>query len=320
MNLSKIDLNLFVVFDAIYTEGSVSAAARKLNLSQPALSHALAKLRTLVGDPLFERQGQRMVSTYVARNLIEPVRAALRGLELTLNQTGGFDPSSATRQFSLAMRDVLEAATLPALMRLLGDKAPNIDITAARVPRRDLVAELSLGNIDVAIDVLLPLPPDIQRVRLAKEDTVVVARRGHPAIGKGGKITLESYLAHSHVLVSSRRQGVGLEDFELSRMGHVRRVRLRCQHYASAARVVNETDLLLTMPERYAHIVNKQYDNQVIALPREFSVPSWELYLYWHIGVDKDPANAWLRAQISKAYKTKAPRQDTAPSCGAGAA
>jgi DNA-binding transcriptional LysR family regulator len=302
MNISKVDLNLFVVFDAIYTEGSVSAAARKLNLSQPALSHSLARLRTLVGDPLFERQGQRMVSTYVARNLIEPVRASLRGLELTLNQMGGFDPAASTRRFSLAMRDVLESATLPALMRLLGDSAPNIDIASARVPRRDLVAELSLGNIDAAIDVLLPLPPDIKHARLAQENTVVVARRGHPAIGKKGTLTLDAYLASSHVLVSSRRQGPGLEDFELSRLGHVRRVRLRCQHYVSAARVVSETDLLLTMPDRYAHIVNEQFGNQIVSLPAGFTVPSWELYLYWHAGVDLDPANAWLREQVTKAY------------------
>jgi DNA-binding transcriptional LysR family regulator len=302
MNISKVDLNLFVVFDAIYTEGSVSAAARKLNLSQPALSHSLARLRTLVGDPLFERQGQRMVSTYVARNLIEPVRASLRGLELTLNQMGGFDPANSTRRFSLAMRDVLESATLPALMRQLGDSAPNIDIASARVPRRDLVAELSLGNIDAAIDVLLPLPPDIRHARLAQENTVVVARRGHPAIRKGGSITLEQYLASSHVLVSSRRQGPGLEDFELSRLGQVRRVRLRCQHYVSAARVVSETDLLLTMPDRYAHIVNEQFGNQIVPLPSGFTVPSWELYLYWHVGVEHDPANAWLREQITRAY------------------
>ncbi len=302
MNISKVDLNLFVVFDAIYTEGSVSAAARKLNLSQPALSHSLARLRTLVGDPLFERQGQRMVSTFVARNLIEPVRASLRGLELTLNQMGGFDPATSTRRFALAMRDVLESATLPALMRLLGNNAPNIDIAASRVPRRELVAELSLGNIDAAIDVLLPLPPDIKHARLAQENTVVVARRGHPAIGQDGALSLEAYLASSHVLVSSRRQGPGLEDFELSRLGHVRRVRLRCQHYVSAARVVSETDLLLTMPDRYAHIVNEQFGNQIVALPSGFTVPSWELYLYWHVGVDRDPANAWLREQITRAY------------------
>lgn len=302
MNISKVDLNLFVVFDAIYTEGSVSAAARKLNLSQPALSHSLARLRTLVGDPLFERQGQRMVSTFVARNLIEPVRASLRGLELTLTQMGGFDPAASTRRFSLAMRDVLESATLPALMRLLGDSAPNIDIASARVPRRDLVAELSLGNIDAAIDVLLPFPPDIRHARLAQENTVVVARRGHPAVRKGGSITLDRYLASSHVLVSSRRQGPGLEDFELSRLGQVRRVRLRCQHYVSAARVVSQTDLLLTMPDRYAHIVNEQFGNQIVPLPSGFTVPSWELYLYWHVGVEHDPANAWLREQITRAY------------------
>jgi DNA-binding transcriptional LysR family regulator len=302
MNISKIDLNLFVVFDAIYTEGSVSAAARKLNLSQPAISHALARLRILLGDPLFERQGQRMVSTFVARGLIEPVRAALRALELTLRQADHFDPATSSRQFSLAMRDVLESATLPALMRQVVQQAPHINIAASRVARRELVTELALGTVDAAIDVLLPLPPEVKHTRLARENTVVVARRGHPAIGADGLISLDEYLSHSHVLVSSRRQGQGLEDFELSRLGYSRRIRLRCQHYGSAGRVVSQTDLLLTMPDRYAHIINEQYDNHIMPLPVAFTVQAWELYLYWHEGVDRDPANGWLREQITRAY------------------
>jgi DNA-binding transcriptional LysR family regulator len=302
MHISKVDLNLFTVFDAIYAEGSVSAAARKLNLSQPAVSHALARLRALLGDTLFERQGHRMVSTAVARSLIEPVRASLRGLELTLGGRGDFDAAGSTRVFTLALRDMMESITLPALMRQLAHIAPQVDIAASRVARRDLVAQFAAGTVDAAIDILLPFPPSVHHLQLAREATVVLARAGHPALAGGAPLTLENYLAQGHVLVSSRRQGLGIEDFELSRLGLARRTRLRCQHYFAACKVAAETDLLLTLPERFARLTNVQFGNLMLPVP--FAMPAWELYLYWHASVERDPANRWLREQVISAYQS----------------
>ncbi|MES2300108.1 MAG: LysR family transcriptional regulator [Pseudomonadota bacterium] len=300
MHISKVDLNLFAVFDAIDSEGSVSAAARKLNLSQPAVSHALARLRTLLKDPLFERQGQRMVSTAVARSLIEPVRASLRGLELVLGGRADFDAANSTRRFTLALRDVMESATLPALMRQLARVAPQVSVAASRVARRDLVAQFASGTVDAAIDILLPFPASVRHAQLAHENTVVLARAGHPMLAGGAPITLERYLAQGHVLVSSRREGPGIEDFELSRLGLARRVTLRCQHYFAACKVVSETDLLLTLPERFARISDVQFANVMLPLP--FAMPPWDLYLYWHESVERDPANSWLREQVGAAF------------------
>ena len=299
MHISKIDLNLFTVFDAIHTEGSVSAAARKLNLSQPAVSHALGRLRVLMDDPLFERHGHGMVSTAVARGLVEPVRAALRALEVTVTQRGDFDPATSIRVFSLALRDVNESAVLPALMRNLERSAPHIDIGTSKIARRDLVAELAAGSVDAAIDILLPFPADVMHTRLTREPTVVLARPDHPALASG-ILTLETYLAQQHVLVSSRREGKGLEDFELSRLGKTRRIRLRCQHYFAACKVVRETDLLLTMPKRYADLANQQFGNLVYPVP--FDMPPMDIHLYWHASVEHDPANRWLRTQVLQAF------------------
>ena len=305
MHISKVDLNLFTVFDAIYTEGSVSAAARTLNLSQPAVSHALGRLRTLLGDPLFERHGHKMVSTAVARSLIEPVRGALRELELTLPERDDFDPVNSRRNFTLAMRDVLESSTLPELMRRLATQAPQVGLATSRVPRRDLVAELAAGAVDAAIDVLLPFPADIHHQQLAHEGTVVLARPGHPALRGGAALTLDLYLEQSHVLVSSRRTGPGVEDFELSRLGLARHIRLRCQHFFAACKVVSETDLLLTMPVGYANILNVQFGNLVLPVP--FAMPAWDIYLYWHASVERDPANRWLREQVALAFQASTP-------------
>jgi DNA-binding transcriptional LysR family regulator len=299
MHLARIDLNLFVVFDAIYTEGSVTRASRKLNLTQPAISHALGRLRLLFNDPLFERQGHAMVSTPLARNLIEPVRRALRGFEVTLSGLEQFDPATSDKQFTLAVRDVLEATILPPLTARMRKDAPQVGLAAVKVERREIEGELAAGSLDIAIDVLLSLSNDIRHQQLLADKTVVVVRKNHPRIK--GKLDLQVYLAEDHILASSRRHGPGLEDFELSRLGLQRRVLLRCQHYYAACRVVSQTDLLLTMPERYARAANQHLDNRILPFPAE--MPAFDVYLYWHANVDGDPANRWLREQLVRSVK-----------------
>ena len=294
MHISRVDLNLFIVFEAIYTEGTVTRASQQLNLTQPAISHALNRLRSM-----FVRQGNSMVSTPLARSIIEPVRQALRGLEMALTDNGKFDPSLATKQFNLALRDVLESTVLPPLLESITRQAPEINLAAIQVERRELVSELAAGTLDVAIDMLLPLPPEIRRQQISRDTTVVLARKGHPVVQRA--LDLEQYLQAEHILASSRRKGMGLEDFELSRLGLQRRIRLRCQHYFAACRVVSQTDLLLTMPEAYARIVNQQFDNQILPLP--LTMPSWDVYLYWHQNLENDPANRWLREQVMQAFR-----------------
>lgn len=302
MHIRRIDLNLFVVFDAIYTEGGITRASPKLNLTQPAVSHALARLRERFGDPLFVREGRAMVATPTARNLIGPVRRSLRELKIMLGEMDRFDPANTERRFTLGVRDVLEATLLPALMVQVCAAAPRVEIAAVRADRRELEAELAAGTLDAAIDVLLPLSERIRRARLELDRLVVVARRQHPRLR--ARLDLDTYLAQEHVLVSSRRSGMSIEDMELSRLGRQRRVRLRCQHYFAACRVVSQTDLLLTMPERYARIANRQFGNRVFPLP--LKIPGLDAHLYWHANVDTEPANRWLRAQVRSALARSA--------------
>jgi DNA-binding transcriptional LysR family regulator len=299
MHISRVDLNLFVVLDAIFSEGGITKASHKLHLTQPAVSHALARLRELFKDPLFVREGRAMVPTPLARSLIEPVRRSLRELEVTLNELERFDPASTQKRFTVAVRDVLESTLLPSLMRHVIAHAPQIDVAAIRVDRRQLESELAMGTLDAAIDVLLPLSNKIQRARIALDPIVVVVRENHPRIRK--RFDLEAYLAEEHILVSSRRSGSGLEDIELSRLGLQRRVRLRCQHYFAACQVVSETDLILTMPERHARVTNRPFGNRILPFPVE--TPRLDAYLYWHSNVDKEPANRWLREQLVQAFQ-----------------
>jgi DNA-binding transcriptional LysR family regulator len=303
VHISRIDLNLLVVLDAIYTESGITRAAEKLHLTQPAISHSLGRLRTLFKDELFAREGRAMVPTPLARKLIEPVRRALRGLEVTLNELEQFDPATTRKRFTVGVRDVLEATLLPPFLQRVSKSAPSVDIAAIQIERRELESELAAGTVDAALDVLLSLSENILHKRISLDRMVVIARKAHPMIGPtvGKRLNLASYLRQHHVLVSSRRSGPGLEDVELNRQGLSRRIRLRCQHYFAACRVVSQTDLILTMPEHYARVANQQFKNQILPLPLD--MPPLDAYLYWHANVDKEPANRWLREQLTLAFE-----------------
>jgi len=299
VHLSRIDLNLFVVFDAIYTEGGITRASKRLSLTQPAISHALGRLRELFDDPLFIRQSKAMIPTPLARVMIDPVRQSLRGFEATLKRVDRFDPATARKHFTVGMRDVRELTMLPNLLRSVTRAAPFIDIAIVRAERKQLETELAAGTLDAAIDVRLALSDEVRRHPINAERLVVVARPRHPTVKR--ELDLETYLSQEHILVSTRRRGFGVEDYELSRHGLKRRIRLRCQHYFAACRVVSETDLILTMAERYARIVNRLFRNRVLPFPLE--VPDYDAYLYWHVNAETDPANQWLREQLMRAFQ-----------------
>lgn len=291
MHIDRFDLNLFIVLDAIYSEGNITRASHKLHLTQPAVSHALGRLREQLGDPLFVRQGTLMQPTPYTRNLIGPVREALQLLEHSIADEPAFDPASARRTFNLGLRDVFEATALPPLVARLQALAPGIELASVRIDRRDVEGELAAGTLDLALDVPLAMGESIRQQRISRDRLVVVARQDHPGIG--GELDLETYLAHAHVLVSSRRKGWGLEDFELNREGRRRRIVLRCQHYFAASRVASRTDLLLTMPEQYARIANMQFGNRIHPFPLQ--TQALDAHLYWHATAEHDPANRWLR-------------------------
>jgi len=297
-NLARVDLNLLVVLETIHAEGGITRAAEKLHLSQPAISHALARLRETFDDPLFVRQGNTMVPTPFARRLLEPVRESLRTLGAAFAGLERFDPATSRKRFTVGLRAVMESAVLPALMQEILDAAPGVSVAAVRVDRRRVEADLAAGALDVALDVLLPVPDVVSHARLSSDRLVVVARRDHPGIGD--TLGLDAYLQLDHVLVSARRRGMGLEDTALSRLGHRRTIRMRCQQYFAACRVVSRTDLVLTMPERQARITNREFDNRVLPLPLDGL--SLDAYLYWHASADTDPANAWLRQRIGSAF------------------
>ena len=296
-NLSQIDLNLLVVLEAIYTEGGVTRAGEKLHLGQPAISHSLARLRDVFHDPLFVRDGRGLAPTPLTHRLVGSLGQSLRSLEALLDRRGRFDPRKTEAHFTVSMREPVEIRVLARLMRRIAHTSPGVDLRVVQVRRRAVEGALSTGTLDLAIDVPLSLSEKVRRKRLSSDRLVVVVRKGHPRMRAGFK--LAAYLNEEHVMVTSRRKGVALEDFALSERGLRRRIRLRCRSHTAALRVVGETDLVLTVPERYARLLDRNAGNRILPLP--IAMPMLEAYLYWHESVDDDPANRWLRISLIRA-------------------
>jgi len=297
VHLSQVDLNLFVVLEAIYREGNLTRAGRQLKLTQPAMSHALKRLRELLKDPLFIREGANMMPTPFTRNMINDVRQALQILEVNLYENRNFDPAHTRRNFQLGFWELMESTILPSLARTLAQAAPEVSITTLRVKRREIEVELASGALDLALDIPINMSDSIRQKPLFSDRVVVVARAGHPAIAR--ELDLDTYLSQDHILVSSRRFGPSLVDVELNRKGKKRRIVLRCQNYFAACRAVSETDMLLTMPEHYAEMLNSRFSNRLYPFPLK-SLQSLDIHMYWHESAENDPPNRWLREQIKK--------------------
>ena len=282
--------------DAVFEHGGISGAARHLHLSQPAVSHALARLRRLWGDPLFVRQGNHMVPTELTRRVIGEVQAHLRGLQSVMAQAETFDPGTLNMTVRLGMRDVLEAITLPPLMARLAEVAPGVRLTSVRVPRDALSQALTLGEVDLVIDRQRRVDGRIRGERLADERLAVIMRREHPLAGKK-PMDVGAYFVSKHVMVSMQPDQTDPLQAVWAALGQgERNVVLRCQHYFSAANVVLHSDALLTLPRTYAEELARSLPLVVRELP--LPVPPITIWMYWHADRDGDPVHRWLRESV----------------------
>ncbi|BBT17136.1 LysR family transcriptional regulator [Metapseudomonas otitidis] len=291
MNLNKVDLNLFIVFDAIYTEANLTRAGQIVGITQPAVSNALARLRETFNDPLFVRTAQGMVPTPMAQNIIGPVRNALQLLRVSVQESRTFNPLQANKTYRISMTDLSEAVILPLLFQRLRRLAPQVQVESFLAKRRETTKELAAGRLDFAVDAPLNTDPQVRHVKLMDDRYVCAMRRGHPLAKE--RISLDEYLSLSHIHISSRRNGLGYVDLALGKMGIQRKVALRSQHYMMASTVLQSTDMAMTVPERFA----RRHDLHFVDLPVN-DVPALETHLYWHESTDQDPANRWMREQI----------------------
>lgn len=294
MNLRSLDLNLLVVFDAIYAEGNISRAADRIGMSQPAMSNALGRLREALGDPLFERRGNGMEPTVRARQLVSPVRQALDVLQAGLSTGSQFDFKTAERAFSVATEDFGEVVIMPRLMNWLSSVAPSIQVRIASERAAAGINETRRGRVDLALDYI-PLENDELAVQqLMAETRVCVVRRDHPRVAEG--MTIETYLSLPHIVLNRQIPGGAIVSRELARRGLVRRIAMEVPHYLSMPVILLQTDFVSTMPRRVAHVIAEHYGLKMVKLPLE--VPDMPIYMSWNKSQTADPAHRWFRESI----------------------
>jgi DNA-binding transcriptional LysR family regulator len=298
MNLQGLDLNLLRLLDALLTERHLTRAAKRVGLSQPAMSHGLARLRAHLGDPLFVRARQGLEPTERAARIAGPLRDALAAIERAL-AGDDFDPATARRTFSLATADYGAFVLLPRLLERIARLAPGVDLWA-RTVADDPVAQLAAGEADAP-------PSPSPRLRgggavihsrvLYEERFVCVVREGHPRVKK--RLDLDTWAALPHAFVAPGGKPGGVVDDVLAQHGKQRRVACAVPHFLLAPHVVASSDLVLTVGARVAEAFAKVLPLRIVEAP--VALPGFRMSLAWHERQHHDPAQRWFRSARPRA-------------------
>jgi len=288
--VQQLDLNLLKVFETLYAEQNMSRTAELLFLTPSAVSHAMRRLRTVLQDPLFERQGNRMVPTSACYRLAPKILESLNALRSSLQQFTEFDPYGSEQHFNLAIHDALEALYVPSLFERLHQFSSLMGLSCVKLDRQHLPRQLSMGQADLAIDVALPLSSPIEHCPIAN-DQLVVLHRSSMAM----PITPADYTHAQHIAVSNRPTGRVIEDIALQQQSINRKVVVRCQSYHTAKALLKQQNFLLTVPGSIAHALQ---DEQLGISEIPFALPKIAIHLYWHENTREDAAITWLRKQI----------------------
>ncbi|MDA8257669.1 MAG: LysR family transcriptional regulator [Betaproteobacteria bacterium] len=294
MNISKFDLNLLPVFEAVLAEGSISRAADRLDLSQPAVSNALARMRKATGDRLFVRLGNAMAPTPYAQGIADPVRQALTGIRVSLGASQEFDPATSQRSFAIYLTDLGEAYFLPRLLERLNRVAPGVHLRTLPMPTESAEVALRNGEVDLAIGNLPDLGAGFYMQRLFRDRYVCVVRQDHPSIGE--RITAKQFAAAAHAIVTPGGWGHGIIERTLIEHGLEQRIALRMQNFLVLASIVAATDMIAIVP----HSVGSQLSqhNEVKLLPLPIAIPAFDIKQCWQERFHDDRGNRWLRQQF----------------------
>jgi DNA-binding transcriptional LysR family regulator len=290
--LSNVNLNLLVALEGLLATKSVSEAARRVSVTTSAMSHSLAALRDLFGDPLLVRVGGRMVLTAHAQALREPLAEVLGGVARILDGGSDFDPASAERRFVVAAPDFFSTLIVPSALDVLRREAPGVELSIVPSARRGNAWLLESGEIDLALGAAVDDAPGIRSVELCTEKFACAVRRDHPEIGD--RLTLAGYTRVPHLVITlgDDEQPTWIDE-ALAKKGHARRVALRTRYFMAAPLIVSKTDLIVTAPAMLVRYFAELVPLRVLEPP--VPLPSYPEELYWHARYDSDPAHRWLR-------------------------
>lgn len=290
VNLKNLDLNLLVVFEAIFSAGNISHAAEQLAMSQPAVSNALARLRDLIGDPLFVRAKRGVEPTSRARDMIGPVRDALALIKRQLDKGDTVDLTTLKRRFRILMIDALEPILIPPVMKVLTEEAPGIQIEGI-VYRSDFLDLLKAGTLDLAFFVYPLTDPDIMVLPICPIDVVFVARRGHPRIGR--TLDVETFSSLRQIALVPDLRWLNNVQRDLAAQQVQRDVAYAVHRLGSVPAIVERTDLIGPLPRLFAQEMAKNFDIAIHEPPVKMVEQS--LYMLWHANNNGDPGHRWLR-------------------------
>jgi DNA-binding transcriptional LysR family regulator len=301
MDLTKVDINLLVVFDMIFRKRSVTEAGQQIGLSQSSVSYSLAKLRKMFNDPLFVKTPKGMLPTPLAEKLSIPIASVLSTLSNDIFQYTRFDPVTTDRTFKICMSDIGEIAFLPYLVHRFKVVAPNANIKSIDTTKDSVKDMLESGNADLALGYFPDLQAGFYQQGISEHTFVCIVSENNPYISD--KLTLQQFteLPHAVVNVSGRSQEVVEE--AISQMGIKRRVLLEIPHYSVIPLVIQDTNLIVTIPRVVGTLFQKLAKIKILPTPVDF--PTFSLRQHWHVRYNADPANMWLRNQITELFQGK---------------
>ncbi|MDV2858461.1 MULTISPECIES: LysR family transcriptional regulator [Oceanimonas] len=296
MKLHQLDLNLLLAFDALMTQRNVTQAAQQCFISQPAMSHALNRLRRFFADPLLVRSATGMQPTQRAQELHQAVRRALTLLEQELGRSDHFEPATSRRRFVISTTDYVECVLIPPLINRLKALAPGVQIEIEIL--RDTLPEAGLANGEVDLvlgfDEYMKVPPSLCSQTWLTEPLAGIVAVDHGTVGKA--LSLEQLTTLPHVFHSplgTREAGI---DTWLAEQGLKRQISVNSQSYMSAAAIVAQSDHLLVLPSKVAALLAGAWPLKQVALPPD--LPAYHLNCVWHPLHDRQPALQWLRALL----------------------
>ncbi|MBC7171039.1 MAG: LysR family transcriptional regulator, partial [Polyangiaceae bacterium] len=297
--LAALNLNALVALDALLSECNVTRAARRVKITQPAMSQTLARLRELFDDPLLVRKGRGMVRTPRAEAMMVPLAEALEAVERAVQLGFGFDPATSTRIFRLSMTDAHLTAILPGVLRAIDERAPEVRVQAEAMALSSLVGRIASGELDLAVGFLLSAAEGLRTETLLVDDYVCIVRRGHP-LARGKRIRIEDYAQHRHLANTP----VGFVPRNLSAavlgFGASSRIRASVPYMLALPAMVRSTDLVATVPRRVLATPMDLDGLVTLEAPRE--LPKVEHSMWWHSRFDRDPAHQWLRERVREQF------------------
>jgi DNA-binding transcriptional LysR family regulator len=310
MNLNRIDLNLLVVFHHLLLEKRVSRVAQVLAMSQPAVSSALGRLRSTLGDDLFVRTQHGMEPTPYALSLAQPVAVALSDLQEALTVRSAFKPATDARNFVIAMTDVGEMYFLPVLIDELNRNAPAVTLQIVSVTHLTFKEDMASGRIDIAMGLLPQLQAGFFQQGLFRQKYVCLLREKHPLALKKS-LSLAAFAKAAHVRITAAGTGHGRVDVALEKQKLHRQFKLTVPHYVALGDVLQHSDLIATVPERFADQILRPYNLVKRSLP--IAVDESAIHQFWHGRLHRDPGHQWLRGRIAKLFGDTTKPEDERP-------